>query len=280
MVYDCPSDRRPAQRRRSAHAFTLIEILVVIVIIGILVTISLVVGKQVRTGGQSRSTEDTIRILDQSLVEYEKATRELPASKFVYRNILNSPKPYEYPLVDGRRDLPLDNFDKDAFPAIPTGARYTAMCASVPEADSLLKGINSKLVRFAVIDPALKVSPPAVEVLDSFGRPIRFVHPAFDGGYGDAFDPAPIATRDMKITVVTDAGSNVDPLGTTYRRSAHPANPAKTYTGTPVGDADEGICPSRRPYFYSAGPDGDPGTRSNNVYTTRPTYPTETAMIK
>jgi hypothetical protein len=45
------------------------------------------------------------------------------------------------------------------------------------------------------------------------------------------------------------------------------------------GQADEGLCPGNRPYFYSAGPDGDPGTRGDNIYleTARPTYPPETS---
>lgn len=262
---------------RSDRAFTLIEILVVIVIVGILISISLVVGKQVRTGSQSRSTEDTIRVLDLSLAAYEKSSTELPPSKFIYKD-RSSTKPYEFPIIDGRRLN--DGVDRDTNPAIPSLARYTALCATVPEADSLIQSVNSKLVRRVVIDPILQTPPPAVEIVDAFGQPIRFVHPAFDGGYGDAYDPAPIKPRDMELVVTPDAGTVTDPKGYKYRRSAHPWNPANAISGTPVGDADEGICLNRRPYFYSAGPDGDPGTRSNNVYTTRPTYPTETAKIK
>ena len=274
-----PASRQPASLTPT-RAFTLIEILLVIVIIGILVSISLVVGKQVRVGSQSRSTEDTIRVLDQSLVGYEKTSSELPPSKFVYRDIKTSPKAYEYPFVDGRREM--DGVDRDLHPAILTLARYTALCSTIPEADSLIQSVNPKLVRRVVIDANLKTPPLAVEILDAFGRPIRFVHPAFDGGYGPAYDPAKIALRDLNRTATSDATSNPDPLGNVYRRSARPFDPAVPLATSPnpVGDGDEGICPSRRPYFYSAGPDGDPGTRSNNVYTTRPTYPTETAKIK
>ncbi len=46
-----------------------------------------------------------------------------------------------------------------------------------------------------------------------------------------------------------------------------------------VGDADEGICPSNQPYFYSSGTDGDPGTREDNVYSTIPRFPSRTAEL-
>jgi len=39
-----------------------------------------------------------------------------------------------------------------------------------------------------------------------------------------------------------------------------------------VPDSDGGLTSGNRPYFYSAGPDGDPSTLEDNVYSNAPTH--------
>src|SRR5215813_11766460 len=56
--------------RSGVRAFTLIEVLVVIVIIGILATLVLTVAARVTKGGKVSLTRDTIRVLDQGLTTY------------------------------------------------------------------------------------------------------------------------------------------------------------------------------------------------------------------
>jgi hypothetical protein len=107
-------------------------------------------------------------------------------------------------------------------------------------------------------------------VLDAWGNPIRFVHPVWQGGYG-AFVKADgtldSSRPDRKVPSV-DGLTEIS-----YTRSYRTAAGGS-------GSADEGLCPGNRPYFYSAGRDGDPGTREDNVYGTPPSFPAETAKLK
>ena len=119
---------------------------------------------------------------------------------------------------------------------------------------------------------------PAVNIRDAWGRPMRFVHPAFHGGYGDFWDP--VAERldgsrgILKVLLPTNSGR---PFPMEYKRSYRPfAADAPGRKATWIGDADEGMAVGGRGYFYSAGEDGDPGTRANNVYSTVPRFPVET----
>ena len=99
---------------------------------------------------------------------------------------------------------------------------------------------------------------------------IRFVHPTFDNGYGPYFDGTNTQARTLRKISYNQGGNPAQPIN--MRRSYRPA------TGT-IGDADEGICAGRVPYFYSVGPDGDPGARADNVYSNHPTFPLETAKF-
>ncbi|MBY0311219.1 MAG: hypothetical protein K2W85_04055 [Phycisphaerales bacterium] len=57
-----------------------------------------------------------------------------------------------------------------------------------------------------------------------------------------------------------------------------PFNPS-TNAGD-VGDSDEGLLDGGRGYFYSVGPDFDPGSRADNVYIDPVKYPAETEKVK
>lgn len=114
-------------------------------------------------------------------------------------------------------------------------------------------------------------------VKDGWGRPIRFVHPKYAGGFG-AFDNGTsldASRADMSVTY--KQGGNLQTA--TLRRSYRPFLTASS-SATQVGDADEGIPITSQPYFYSGGVDGDPGTRSDNVYSVTPKFQAETANLK
>jgi hypothetical protein len=184
---------------------------------------------------------------------------------------------YEYAIVDGRPT----SAGYEA-PAEQSVARYSALCKLVPGANSVLAGLNAKYVRnvnIAYFGGGAVPTTPAIgiEVLDAWARPIRMVHPTFDGGHGGYLAGAAVTNR--ANLVVRERRGSTNEVPNEYSRSYRPFDPAST-TGSPIGDADEGICPNRRPYFYSAGPDSDPGKREDNIYTTRPTYPQETAQYK
>ena len=128
---------------------------------------------------------------------------------------------------------------------------------------------------------------------DAFGFAIRVVHPEFHGGSGRYYYPN---ATGMWVTDGTDAmhplrgpvqvrpfweqinGGGAAPTQALFTRSYRPFNPDST-GGTVVGDADEGTCVASHLYFYSPGADGDPGTRTDNVYTTEPSFPPQTNRI-
>jgi prepilin-type N-terminal cleavage/methylation domain-containing protein len=260
--------RREGPRR---GGFTLIELLIVIGIIGVLVAIALVVAKAATNGGKEGSTLNTIRTLDTVLTEYI-ADRGAPPQIYEYKDP-NTSAIWRFPLVDA---TPVAAGGNPVGPTTSSLGRFLGEATQVPGVDAMIKGLDSRLVRPVVLDPNGGGSPiMSVEVLDGWGRPIRFVHPQFDGGYGSYWNPVPppgalVSTRDVIGPITLQLGGARQQAY--FRRSYRPDANAP-------GDADEGVCVGKRPYFYSAGSDGDPGTRNDNVYSTRPTFPTETAKF-
>lgn len=268
--------------RTTGRGFTLVEILVVLAIIAILITISVVVAGRVTQGGRVAATRNMLDVLDTALNSYI-ADREgkVPAA---YRDDANE----YFPLWDGRRDDP-STIDA-AVPAEPSLALFLHIATEVPAIDQTLKGIDTKFIRqlpdirvWSVNQPLRKniggtlTAVKGYTILDAWGRPIRFVHPAWDGGGGDYWSGSTVTNRNP-LTYNVNSNNNDSEPEETIRRSFRPFDPSAS--GNFVGDADEGICANGRPYFYSAGPDGDPGTRQDNVYTVRPTFPPETEKLQ
>jgi prepilin-type N-terminal cleavage/methylation domain-containing protein len=281
--------RTSAARATGRGAFTLVEILVVIVIIGILVAIAMTLASRVTQGGRSRLTEDTIRVLDTAVEAWVSAKdQKLPA-------YWQTDSGLYLPLVDGRwfgRPQTSPPYDVNLDYAQPTIALFLGLASQVPVADAAVKQIDSKLVERRDLQNQVRAwgwagtsggtgggggniglrTFAGVIVKDAFGRPIRMVHPAFDGGHGNFFDSVNQAMVNRPpMTIVPPRVASLPLMNpTAFSRSYKPFDPRTPLEGSPVGDSDEGVCPGGRPYFYSAGPDGDPGTRTDNIYTTRP----------
>ncbi len=250
-----------------ARGFSLVELLVVIAVLSILIALTMTLAGGVTRSAKSRTAADTIRVLDQSVEAWTAATGDkLPK---MYRGL---------PIVDGRLTGAdgLTASDVADWPQpLPSLSLYTA---SMADEDSVVGVIGS-------LDPAIRRSelvelPDAFEfeaqrVFDPWGNQIRFVHPAYDGGWGEYLDGGMAAAR-PELVVDTPELALITPI-TRMRFS-------RSWRITPgdPGDADEGICPGggTRAYFYSAGPDGDPGTIEDNVYSERPQFPAETADIR
>ena len=261
-----------SQEMVGRRAFTLIELLVVIGIIAVLMGIGLSVGFGVINSGRGNATKNTIQVLETYLSDLD-ATGQEPKSYKAFKTEVAGDE-YEFPVLDGRENS--QGVGKDVRPISSLMRFIAAGDTYVGDSSARWGGLDSSLVRDNEIGMAGSEVIRGVELLDSWGNPIRVVHPAYDGGFGDFWDQTAStnASRDPLNVSYKDGGSNQT---LRLRRSYRPFNPG-TAGDNAVGDADEGICQNERVYFYSAGEDGDPGTREDNVYgSVKPKFPAETA---
>jgi prepilin-type N-terminal cleavage/methylation domain-containing protein len=274
--------RRRASSRTARPGFTLIELLVVLGIIGILIGITLVVGKQVRTSSQTRLTQDTIRVLDSAVQAYKNATGDLPPP-------LAAVDPAQptmiFPAIDGR-----DMSDMDDGTITPGGHQmvnsvgiFYFQAAQVPESKAVLDKLPSRVVQVLDVDGPGAAQPRLTTVIDAWNHPIRYVHPMFQGDVMGSIRNGASNAGNRKLIEMFETL----PAGQQYRfaevRRNHVqgiANPARAEDWP---DSDGGSCIGGTPYFYSAGPDGLVGTATfggvttdynvDNVYTVQPKRP-------
>lgn len=269
--------RNVHESRRFRAAFTLVELLVVIAIIGVLVAITFTIGKTMHAAGKTRQTEATLRILDQAMTAY-RSTREapFPATVALSNNA-------QIPMIDGvvGPDQVVNGVTVKQL--VPTTAWFIKQITEgdpVEPAAAVIKQIDAKLLRISnqPAGPAgnpvamWDVSGKKIDVLDGWGNPIRMVHPRYSGVIqGGA---RAVGTQGNTINP-----NNFAPLVQTvpaqfygitqFRRNAL-NNADRTQTPGIIGDSDGGVCVGDTPYFYSCGPDGDPSTIEDNVYTIKP----------
>lgn len=254
--------------RRTAHmqrdAFTIIEILVVIAIISILIGIAITVGTKVTSGSKARQTSDTIRVLDTMFNEYQAAQGSTPGPTVNHPNAKGSTQVIVIadcvPFTASTTDKPLD-----------TMAWLLMQMQESASAAGLVKSIPTKALQPSFVDTTTRkpqsyidAIPDTVQfntVLDAWGRPIRYVHPATDGLY----ENRAVYNSAQPLSGLLDRG----PL---KNRNYAPAD--GTLLNRTKLNSDGGTCPTNTPYFYSCGPDGDPSTVDDNVYTIVPTFPT------
>lgn len=285
---------------RLCAAFTLIELLVVISIIAVLVAITFGVASSVADSGRKRATEGVLRSLDETLDIYIAERGEIPPAWVEYRNEGGGPQRFFsrlFPVADGvgrpGGGRPLERIDSVAF--------YLLEASTIPQIESVLIGIDPKFLRSVRLGVPLDGGSDgavgsSVEIelrtlLDGWGNPLRVVHPRFDGLIrGDSefatVNTVTVGNNNAGFITAGEAGVVADGLirDKVYLRQLRrlaptreaweqlsPAEIEDNFVGG-IGDSDGGICPSPRPYFYSAGPDGDPATTADNVYTVSPRF--------
>lgn len=290
------------------RAFTLVESLIVIVVIGILLTIALAVGKRVLLGGQHRATEQILKTLDVIITQYSSTTGGKVPTFFT------ADDGTAYPIVDAR--LPGVGAVAPVAGSLtqPSLALFLLEAQRLQLVDKMISGIDSQfIVRQPLLaygwaansnsmgtDPVFAIPPlDAPIVLDGFGNPIRFVHPAFHGGFGDYYKPqgsggnsGPTNRPNLQVTApITALRPNSAPAEFSRSCQPFPLTPTGGETSSEArirfysqgyrGDADEGRCLANRPYVYSCGVDGDPGTRVDNIYlpSGTPQWPAETSNL-
>ncbi|HED52705.1 MAG TPA: prepilin-type N-terminal cleavage/methylation domain-containing protein [Phycisphaerales bacterium] len=260
---------------RMHRAFTLIELLVVIGIIAILASIGISVGLGVIQGSRSSATKNTIQVLETVLADLDAGGYEPREYRSFVTAGTGPGSEYELPVVDARLDS--QGYDAELDKPIASLGRFLGVAQQlIGDLDDRWGGLDSEIIRQGEIGGA---GDPVrgVELIDQWGNPIRAVHPAFDGGFGEYWSPTSSNMVSNRPLLQGKFKNGRGEQTFKFRRSYRPFN-ADTAKGNESGDADEGICPQGRLYFYSAGPDGDPGTRDDNVYgSVQPQWPTETA---
>ncbi|MFK7759047.1 MAG: type II secretion system protein [Phycisphaerales bacterium] len=290
--------------KRARAGFTLIEVVMVVSIIALLAAISLSIGSSMVDSGRQRSTEGVLQVLDKMLDQHISATGAIPTSLVRIEPgdlndevtaIVGNDVPAYYPAIDGITDVVIPNLDPDApirHYRVNSVGLFLISVEGTVDVDTLLSGIDNRFVTAYEVDGDLQ--PEMRIMLDAWGNPIRYVHPKFDGVIEDSltqadrrqlgeagtflnvFDTSPngpgFYTADYlpqnlnQIPFQTVRRNKILRVDQEEARSMGGGNyPIET-------DSDGGVCPSERPYFYSAGPDGDPSTTQDNVYTTVPDF--------
>ena len=292
-------------RPQSRSAFTLVELLIVIGIIAILISLVFTAGKAVVGGGKRRATENVLRTLDQAMQTYlEEREKDRSAGPvFLAYNPTKTPKSgagsgpesdMVYIIVDGRVGETLNE------PLIDSLGLWLANAKKYPSVQTLLDKIPDRFIKqwdpdIDGMDPAgPDVLPKLDTFVDAWGKPIRLVFPQFDGIIVNNNDE----NTGAKVNFFASGAelirqpyqvADLQAKGWTYkyteiRRSRFDSSDlsASSSIQKPKTDSDGGRCSTHRPYFYSAGEDGEVGYRidgsetrdynADNVYTELPKF--------
>lgn len=280
----------PTQRRARA-GFTLVEMIVVVSIISVLAGLSVMVGTAVINSGKSKATLGVIETLDEALVVYINQKGDIPPALVEVKHAdlpssiqglmpidaFNVKHSAFFPAVDGRGSEDASRNSVN----INSVALFIESVSVVAKAQTILSNINPEYLHRYSDDETLQ--PFMLTAFDAWGNPIRYVHPKFDG----------IIEQDRRI--LSDAGDSIDLtdegegffLDSTLPVNADTRIRLKNIrrnrlikedfpTGEPpadlLPDSDGGKTVGSRPYFYSAGPDGDPSTLDDNIYSISPQH--------
>lgn len=293
-------ENRPAL---TAGAFTMIETVFVISLIALLVVITIGVGASMADAGKKRATEGVLQVLDGAVEDFMDKTGSVPQSlvgiklEEDFEGRVQGDVVY-YPAFDGTINLEIVNSDTrqpTRHHQVNSIGIFLESIKSGVDVDGLLASVDSTQIRS--YDAPDDLQPALLTVFDAWGNPIRYVHPTFDGiieESNNSGDRRILGEAGEYRSVMTDQDGfftagylPVDdrfipfmdaPVNGELRRNriisldneTARANGSAEY---PVeADSDGGRCPGNRPYFYSAGPDGDPSTIDDNVYTTVPSF--------
>ena len=292
-MHPTPDRKIPRLSRPRSRGFTLIELLIVIGVIAILAGIVMSVGVKVSSSGKAKLTEGAIKSLGMALAQFEstESTNLVPAT-VEFTDPSNSRRRAYHPVADATAWV---GGDGELLDSVALFIKQLDNRSS--EARSVINGMSSKLIRVnALHDEGSNVSwdephQAMVTIFDAWGKPIRYVHPAFDGNIfgGSSYPNGGSPGAPVSLNANSLGGSN--PFGLPVRAGPdfYRTDKIRRYGGVATGkvvdaspDADGGICPNNKPYFYSAGPDGLVGFgpkgedyNADNVYIVVPTFSTD-----
>jgi type II secretory pathway pseudopilin PulG len=237
---------RPPARR----AFSVVELLIVVGIIGLLVGLTLFVGKSVLGNTKQKVTQDILQTLDAALTDYISNRQDQPPGPVYTKD--GTPRQY-FPMADAVNPDILDPRTNEPT-LINSIGMFLVEARKVPSTAKILDSIPSQYVK--VYDPdgsGAGSQPELVTVFDGWGRPIRYVHPLFQGVTASS---TPTTDFGNPTSAVPAPPWNIANI---RRTNSIPV----TATPPPAPDADGGMCVGNRPYFYSAGEDGYVGVQKD-----------------
>ena len=272
-------------------AFTLLELLIVIAIIAGLAAITTLVGTAVLDSGKKNATLGVLQTLDEALAAYKDqkgdnppALVEIPYERMVtpIGNVSPGESVY-YPAIDGRGR---ENTSDQLYP-VNSVALFIESVRSVPKTQELITSINARYAQN--YSPDEDYFPQLLTIFDAWGNPIRYVHPKFDGiiersdrALADAGEPLNIVNPNKPFFVAGALPLNATTVvrmkfvrrnrlvdadfGEGGLTSGGGMNLGGISDFDLLPDSDGGITSGNRPYFYSAGPDGNPATLEDNIY--------------
>lgn len=227
---------RPVEHRRG---FTILELMIVVTIIGALMAIVFVAGRAVLAGGKASQTASVIQTLDTALNNAISQQGKIPAATVI---------------ASGNDRRPVSDVQKDSTVVDSTAWLLKQLELEGQDAGTLVRGLDPKFQRIVSesSDTLSETQTGKVtrQILDGWGKPIRYVHPQLDGTFENTTLENLLGPAPQNTAYVTGQ----------FKRE-------KTGNTT-----DGGTCVNNRPYFYSAGADGDYSTVDDNVYTSKPTF--------
>lgn len=278
---------RRLDNHRVAAGFTLIELLVVIAIIGVLIALTFLVGSTVVSGSKRSATLDVLRSLDSALTTYEAANGR---AEPVVADPRDASGNTLMPIIDGR------DMTASSATSVPPGnqmidstALFIVQTGKVPAARAIIDKIPSRFMQTRDADQAAASQGELTTVLDAWQRPIRYVHPAFDGAItNEATHQGPTAVNVIDIIGSPTVGQTLGIPRVRRNSAVVGVNASIVATWTQAQqfpDSDGGTGVGNRPYFYSAGEDGLVGVildssgnlvadfNKDNVYLIPPKFP-------
>jgi len=241
------------------RAFTLIELLIVIGILVLLMAISVVVGAKIVGSGKQRATEGILKALDTSLSEYIHTQERNPPP------IVTDPRDNQHVLPVADAMIPPLTGGNDRL--LNSVGLFLLQTKAVPEANSSVSGIDAKYLKtfdpdsqgMSAANSPIDTQPSLLTVFDGWGQPIRYVHPAFQGAFPDYSGANLLSYTAPDGSRWLDKRAGAPPPGKSFNFTQGIRRNASSTNAAIFPDADGGLVPNNRPYFYSVGPDGHTG---------------------
>lgn len=276
--------------RKSAGAFTLIELLIVVALIAALISITVVVGTKVISTGKKNATENVIQILDIALQSVSEGSRGIPATVTIPEFEVEPGVSFNTPALQtvwpmsDLRNFGYVSANDSASPYMINSVglfMYYVARSGNETAKVALSKLPQKFT--GLYDPdsspdgsvsILKVVSRSGDVrywdgsqfelmtaFDGWGNPIRMVHPALDGIVGRGAISTAMSLQPIEMTEPEFSGIRANVSGNwqwgsrSVRRDFRARSNGAIGSGNPTADSDAGQCEGATPYFYSSGAD-------------------------